>query len=253
MKKAFFLLGVTLLFCCTVAQADITKDGMLRTTNDADKWQVAYWGGAQTQNGVSDENFDWKAARNGNEDKYSTASAVSTQTANSKNWSSSDKLEGLNWISSDASTVGKNGYYSYLTTVTDIVGDDWRYNGLAINYASDDHLHAIIVNGVILDFDAEGANHSGWTANLVTLFFDDIDWNMNGENTIEFIVHNNNSGGSFKKDDNPTGFVSSVQAAYILPDGSVSNIPVTPEPATMLIFGLAGLAGLPVARKYRKK
>lgn len=32
-----------------------------------------------------------------------------------------------------------------------------------------------------------------------------------------------------------------------------STIPTTPEPATMMIFGLAGLAGLPFARRLRKR
>ena len=40
----------------------------------------------------------------------------------------------------------------------------------------------------------------------------------------------------------------------VLPSADGSNNPdTTPEPATMLIFGLAGLAGLPAARRFRKK
>ena len=228
--------------------------GTFVDTTTSDYWQVKYLGGPNTGD-VSNENFDWKTARGEETGGYKKASTIDTSYAiNTLHWNTDPDLY---WISIGEDGKGPNGYYSYVATFSDTVDVDpslfsnpeLTFNGLSINFASDDHLHAIIINGDLYTKDLpQGVAYDGWKQQLTNILLTDITWYNDGrENTIEFIVHNNNSGGNSYVDViNPTGFAANVQAAYVI------NNPV-PEPETyaMMLAGL-GIVGA-LARRRRNK
>ncbi len=267
MKKLFVLAAVAVLSLCSAVKADIAVQNVFGNTRDTSatqvsEWNVKYLGGANSSAGnmtASNESHKWWLKRTYTEGAldmagYSLAQVVSAATVKSKSWN-----ENLSWISSSASTTSENGYYSYVTTIADTFfglneNQKLSFNGLSIDFATDDHLHAVVVNGVTYDgFNAQFANHQGWTQSLMNIMLEDIAWNNEGANTIEFIVHNNNSGSNYGTGTNPTGFSAIIQAAYLLETDDMSGKNLSPEPATLLVFGLAGLAGLPISRRIRRK
>ncbi|MDR2207740.1 MAG: PEP-CTERM sorting domain-containing protein [Azoarcus sp.] len=254
------------------AHADLAEGltpGELRNTASADGWMVKYLGGlnydCSAWGCTSNETFNWAAERsytNGilNDAEYKQVYSISEGRAGDLGWETKHP-----WISAHNGGVGPNGYYSYVTTVFDdfssVLGNaqTLSFDGLSISYATDDHLHAIIINGIQYSgFTAENPNHPGWTLNHTSLFLDyatllasGIDWNINGSNTIEFITHNNNSLAfgkgyppGYLNDDNAAGLSASVRAEY--------QITAIPEPETYAMM-LAGLAMIGAVARRRNK
>jgi hypothetical protein len=133
-----------------------------------------------------------------------------------------------------------------------------EFSKLDINYVSDDHLHAIVINGVVYSgFNAEHEEYPGWKQDYTHLTLTDIAWNVDGSNTIEFIVHNNNSNSwgdgviydgrpsSYWNTDNATGFAATIQATY-----TATTIP-EPETYAMMLAGL-GMIGAVVRRRRNR-
>ncbi|MCL1826089.1 MAG: PEPxxWA-CTERM sorting domain-containing protein [Betaproteobacteria bacterium] len=265
------LLSTSLLALGTMsampAYANPTGDefvGILRDTVNASNWQVKYLGGENTncnsqfQQCNSNETFNWAAQRtysNGilNTSGYSTAQKVSNLGTD---WNSN-----VPWISINKEGYWKNGYYSYVTTYAEDFSalgsyQSIEFSKLDINYVSDDHLHAIVINGVVYSgFNAEHEEYPGWTQEYTHLTLTDIAWNVDGSNTIEFIVHNNHSnsyGGdtyngrpsSYWNTDNATGFAATIQATY------TAAIP-EPETYAMMLAGL-GMIGAVVRRRRNR-
>jgi hypothetical protein len=231
----------------SAAQQDLQILSTLRDTSTTRDWLVMSLGG------TSNENFDWAAKRtyvNGvlnSTAKYSMPGKIADNVAQGNGW-----VTGTPWIgySSVADKV-PNGYYSYVTIV-DGIGNDVGgipFNALRITFAADDHLQAIVFNGVEYSaFAPQASDHSGWAAySYVDILLDDIVWNVNGRNFIEFVVHNNNSTSGYGSANNISGLSATIQATYISS--------VVPEPSTLLMWPLGGvvLAGTAWNRRRRTK
>jgi hypothetical protein len=251
----------------SAAQESFQVLGKMRDTTSGSDWQVKYLGGLNTNCGynsyyqntfcTSNETYNWQAQRtytNGvlNTAGYSTAFRISDSRAQQLHWKTN-----MPWISRTSNGVDANGYYSFVTIIEDDFssllanGDSVTFDGLKVSFASDDHLHAIIVNGDIYKgFNPQPHNYRGWEMGYTSLLLTGIDWNVNGLNTVEFIVHNNNSAdygsfGSYNNVNNASGFSAKIQAVYIH-----SPIP-EPETYAMLLAGL-GLIGI-VARRRKSQ
>ncbi|MCL2876302.1 MAG: PEP-CTERM sorting domain-containing protein [Betaproteobacteria bacterium] len=220
------------------------------SSDDAGYWKVKYLGGANTGNRTNEENFNWQTARATNSEEYKDVYSVGVVRAGEINWNVN-----IPWISPYSDTVGANGYYSYKASFDDKVDlsgftdPEVQFNGLSIDFASDDHLHAILINGEVYPgFSAESFDYPGWTQKLTHIWMTDIAqwWNVGGTNTIEFIVHNNNSGSNYRDNLNPTGFSADIQAAYLV---RTNNIP-EPETYAMMLVGLS-IVGM-IARRRKQ-
>jgi hypothetical protein len=122
------------------------------------------------------------------------------------------------------------------------------FNGLSITFRSDDHMHAIVINGTAISgFSPEAYNSSGWLGSYVNIALSDLNWNVNGMNTIEFIVHNNNTDTSGTKL-NATGLSAALQAAYLVNTEEPPPSGV-PEPASILLWSLGSLGIFGYARR----
>ena len=274
MKKLLFgLCFVTALSLCNVVQAEyVIELGTFRNTSaaQAGQWQVKYLGGPNISypdgSFYTNEFFDWAGQRsytNGTlnfaAQGYSTAMTIPTGSLGYE-WNAN-----LDWITSPYTPSGSpvpknhNGYYSYATVIQDTFSSNAMFNALKLAYTSDDHIHAIFVNGVQLVIQGlpQSMSHFGWLTGYTNVMLSDItNWNVNGNNTVEFIVHNNNSnnlvggGSNWANDPNATGFSGSIQAIYLS-----DNPGGVPEPATLLLWTLGGmgLAGTSWVRKRRMK
>jgi len=246
-----------------IARADMvggdTILGTFRDTSSANDWMVKYLGGPNTGSGFTgepNETFDWGVHRSYNDGildttGYNQANGISTSTAKGLGWNTQ-----IDWVSSSSTGKGSNGFYSYVTTIEDIFSlgnnQSLAFNGLSLNFASDDHMQAILINGVDIGYGPEASNHPGWIQNYFNVSLDDIAWNISGLNTIEFVVHNVNwdiKDQYYATSQNATGLSANIQAIYMVDENEVPN--VTPEPATLVIIGigLAGLVGLVEQRR----
>ena len=238
--------------------------GTFVSTSSAELWQVAYLEGKNPVSGNPNEGFDWETARKGlTAGDYRPAEAINKTTAEGLKWKT-DLEPYVEWISIAASGRSANGYYSYVATFNEIVDiseysdpsvfsdPNVMFNGLSISYASDDHLHAIIINGTLYtgsNFVVQEMTYPGWTQQFANIMLvEGFEWYNDGRmNTVEFIVHNNNSsGGTYLYADNPTGFAATIQASYLK---EASTIP-EPETYAMMLVGL-GIIGM-VARRRKQ-
>ena len=212
---ALLLLG---FMSVTPAYADTIREGMLLDTSDVSDWQVKDLGSSG----------DWAAQLANPAIPYGDVYQYSHSS-----WATD-----IQWVSPDSSGKGSSGYYSYMTTITDDFGtldSDIVLNELDLKLAADNQLTAIIINGVQYD----GFSPQGGFSQYIQLSISDlgnIDWNVGGSNTIEFIVHHN--GNSF------TGFSGSIQASY----RELDNPAAVPEPATWALL-LTGLGVFGIAKR----
>ena len=277
MKHLLLSLGLmTALSLSNVVQAEyIMELGTFRDTSaaQASQWQVKYLGGENISypdgSFYTREIYDWAGQRsytNGTlnfaAQGYSTAMAIPPNSLGYE-WNTA-----LGWITSphtpSTSFVPRNhnGYYSYATEVLDTFSGNTSFNALKLAYTADDHIHAILVNGVQLAIQGlpQSMSHFGWLTGYTNVMLGDItNWNVNGINTIEFIIHNNNSNNlgngssTWENVPNATGFSGTIQAIYLSEtDPGPSGVP---EPATLLLWTLGGmgLAGSSWVRKRQMK
>jgi len=221
-----------------------------RDTSSSADWVYKYLGGQNSGTNKPNESHNWESQR-------TYVDGILDKKGYTQTFSIEPKQHAWNtnypWISSRSTGNNTNGYFSYVTEIFDSLSSTLAasFNGLLINYASDDHLHMIVINGVALSgFKPEPWYNQGWIGEQVTLSLSDVNWIVDGTNTVEFVVHNT-AYPTHGYADNPTGLSASIQAVYLIDDTAPPSA-VTPEPATMLMFGL-GLAGLPLVRRLRKK
>ena len=271
MKKHLFGLSfvVTLSFC-SVAQADYLGEiilGTFRNTSasEAKQWMVKYLGTYQegqnhynssTGEYASNETYDWAGQRTyyGRTLDMTPGSgyfaAVAVHPDNfGNNWPSHDWITCQN--TPDQAPINMNGYYSYATVIQNYVpinnDETALFNALKFSFMADDHVHAIFVNGIQINIPSmpHESDHVGWMEDHAYVMLSDIsnwDYNSNGYNIVEFIVHNNNSSGNWSNAYNTTGFSGSIEAINLTEGSGLGDVP---EPATVLLWtlGSMGLAG----------
>ena len=224
--------------------------GTFRDTSSAADWNYKYLGGQNLGTNKPNESYNWESQR-------TYVDGVLDKKGYTQTFSIEPKQHAWNtnhpWISGRPTGNNTNGYFSYVTEIFDDISSTQgaSFNGLLISYASDDHLHAIFVNGVALGgFKPEPWYYQGWIGDQVTLLLGDVNWNIDGVNTIEFIVHNS-AYPTHGYADNPTGLSASIQAVYLI-DNTAPPTTAVPEPATLLITSM-GIAGLAAVRRLQKK
>ena len=159
------------------------------------------------------------------------------------------------WISSSDQAKEQNGFYAYKTSISTNTSAAVTITGFTADILSDDHIDAIILNGVSLPLDSIittiPGDGKGWK---VSFDFPDLKDGLNmlvlGDSfDLIFVVHNSNSEGvpPYSAGDNPTGFA----VKYDIATTTDSN--VTPEPATLAVIGLGMFGAGFVARRRNRK
>lgn len=150
--------------------------------------------------------------------------AVVVTTAVS-NWIASDSVS--KWVSSTSSAQSNPGYYAYSNTFTADAADI-----LSFNYAVDDKIERVLLNGVEIAGAFSGSYRSFSSARVSGF--------QAGSNTLTFLISNNIPGQNANV--NPSGFRFSASAL-----GAV------PEPATWLtmILGFGVIGAMMRRRKNR--
>ncbi|MDR0869659.1 MAG: PEP-CTERM sorting domain-containing protein [Planctomycetaceae bacterium] len=183
----------------------------------------------------------------------------------------------MDWLTPAVGTndkgEGLNGYYAFTYTfdfgVIDSISNYENLNViLNLSFGADDHIEGVYLNGQEIKKYLSGYGAENWKAEtLLNTSFDASEMAANDGilatgNQLTFIVHNDGHNGQasgFWDGSNALGFGGSGYIALsananFTPDDFVPIAPgettATPEPATMLIFGL-GIAGAAVARRRR--
>ncbi|MCL1826069.1 MAG: FxDxF family PEP-CTERM protein [Betaproteobacteria bacterium] len=201
--------------------------GTVHDTSNAGDWQVKRLGGTFA------DGYDWKTPLADPTIPYQDAyNFVHRGWGMPTLWGKSTP-----WIGAASDGETGAGYYSYKTTFIDDLsqlGSDQSAELKVLNviFSVDDYLHAIIVNdvqydGIMSPIVVVGSNYPQYEIS-------DIDWNVGGLNTIEFIVRDV---GGF------AGLSASMQATY-----SVTSVP-EPETYAMLLAGLGVIGAVARRRK----
>ena len=280
-KHYFFVLTVFALVAGhSLAFADLTVGihaGSLLTTSVPGQWRTKYLGGPHDASGQPNTSFDWASQRSyyadgtldtSNAAGYGPAFKINANFPNqTQSWDRNSSVGLVDWISAMNQGIGPNGYYSFATTINDKLNQlgsnqTITLDHLKLTFASDENMRAIVINGVIYSVSEaqwpQSPDYTGWTAgNYTSLSLSGItNWNINGTNTIEFVVYNTGiqPDGTFTNNNNPIGLSANIQAFYIVSDNN-NVIAHNPEPATLLLWTLGGmgLAGSSWVRKRRMK
>ena len=248
MKKMLFVCIALAMLFGVIAKAD-----MIITTAD-DGWYVAYLG----HQDVLGEDWSPDNGSTYNDSDYKIA-AKNYHDSNPWWWQGQLKDEPDSVWVSRVDAMDANGYYSYMTSVdgSTLLGLD----SMNITFSVDDRVAAIYINGLKIDTDIkdvdgnvigtrlpQGPYGNTWEdlTTLDEIMFADYSWNEGGINWIEFIVENDNRLDSYNwETDNWTGLYADIKFVNSNPSGS------TPEPATLLILGLATV-GAGFAARRRK-
>ena len=180
MNKIFALSTTlcVLLFAGSVF-ADVESTPYLFDTSDSHQWQVQTI--YQFPNDGTSANTEYDPAVHAlNPGIFNDAVKV---TANNS-WS------GANWISTNAEGQDHNGFYSYLYMFDRNTNVEQYASMIRALVYSDDHIDAILFNGVAIDYTVnkvQGGTFTGWTIESTFLATNPA-LILETDNTLEFIV-----------------------------------------------------------------
>ncbi|MGL6196219.1 MAG: PEP-CTERM sorting domain-containing protein [Thermoguttaceae bacterium] len=250
MKKLFCLMAAVAVIALASQFASAATSNY--STGYYDGWKVAFLGqNAEYATG------NWKDTLS---NKYNSLQATDYNNAvtldpKHPNWKPGN-TDNTQWISSSAAGSGSNpgvsdGLYAFTVNFTQAIA------GGKINWAADNNVVAVIINGEMFATEAHvfGQDATGYapifTSNayqsLGTFLKEDGYFTTNFEDikkieSLTFVVQNTNPFNS-----------TSPMGLWVNLDGVVNvENPSTPEPATLAILGL-GLCGLPLVRRFRRK
>lgn len=269
-----FALVIVMIFGTTNAKASLSTLNYTYNlkTSDTTGWEVAsiyLYGESGYVNPTKN-----------NSGKYNNASTATTWTdiagkvaweglgwTNAKQGTRDTWVDHTNWLAAAYENESKvdNGYFAFKYTLTATDIDAETVAGvLNLMFGADDYLAAVYANGDILYSQeikqgatvGDDSNKNGNWLKLDSLAFD-VEL-IDGQLELIFVVHNTNAAGSSSI--NPMGLYlegtlsSDIELIYGPPiePGSGPVPTTTPEPATLLLLGLAGAVGVPAYRRYRK-